>query len=112
MSDALHILQHSLGLDEHGRGRPYRNHFVAGKGHDDFDTCVDLVKRGLMERRRSTAITGGDDCFIVTYAGRAYVAEHSPLPPKLTRSQRRFQAFLDEDSGLSFGEWLRAGGSA
>jgi hypothetical protein len=58
------------------------------------------------------AITGGDGCFIVTDAGRAYVAKHSPPPPKLTRSQRRFQAFLDEASGLSCGEWLHAGGAA
>lgn len=28
----LNILQHSLGLDEYGRGTPYRNHFVTGEG--------------------------------------------------------------------------------
>ncbi len=29
----------------------------------------------------------------------------------MTRSQRRYEAFLEEDSGLRFGEWLRTSGA-
>lgn len=35
------------------------------------------------------------------------MGEASPRPPKLTRSQMRYQRFLDADSGVSFREWLR-----
>lgn len=104
----LDILQHSLGVDQYGRGRQYRNHFVTGAGTTDFPHCMALVEAGLMTRRPGTAISGWDDVFTVTRAGVRAVAEHSPTPPKLTRSQRRYQEFLDADCGLKFGEWLRA----
>jgi hypothetical protein len=104
---ALHILQHSLGLDEYGRGPQYRNHFVTGEGSDDHPLCMALVKDGLMERRGGSVLTGGDDVFIVTHAGIQFVADNSPTPPKLTRSQKRYQGYLDADCGLTFGEWLR-----
>lgn len=106
-SDAqLHILQHALGVDQYGRGQQYRNHFVTGGGSTDFPHCMQLVESGLMTRAPGNAITGGDDLYRVTSAGVAYVAHHSPAPPKLTRSQKRYEAFLDADSGLTFAEWL------
>lgn len=107
MGEDLHILQHSLGVDEFGRGRQYRNHFVTGPGSVDHPICMDLVKRGLMTRRDGSVLTGGDDLFMVTRAGRDWMSANSPLPPKLTRSQQRYQDYLDEDGCLSFGEWLR-----
>lgn len=115
MSEAtkkLHILQHAIGRDEHGRPRyphnpEFRNHFVTGEGSRDHAACLELVAEGLMRRRSGSAISGGDDIFHVTDAGRAYVRENSPPPPKLTRSQRRYQDFLDADSGMRFGEWIR-----
>ncbi|MES2095160.1 MAG: hypothetical protein V4459_00230 [Pseudomonadota bacterium] len=97
---ALHILQHSLGVDRHGRGEQYRSHFVTGEGSDDWPTCIWLTRAGLMRRRAGSQLTGDMDSFHVTDAGRAYVAEHSPAPPKLTRSLQRYQAYLDADSGL------------
>lgn len=103
----LHILQHSLGLDEYGRGRGYRNHFVTGPGSDDYDACRALVERGLMVEHPPTEISGGGSCFTVTRQGERAVREESPAPPKLTRSQRRYLRFLDADSGLTFGEWLK-----
>jgi hypothetical protein len=108
----LQILQHAIGRDEYGRPRSasnpeFRNHFVTGEGSRDHPYCMELVEAGLMTRRQGSAISGGDDIFHVTEAGRAAVAEHSPKPPKLTRSQRRYEAFLDADCGLTFGEWLR-----
>jgi hypothetical protein len=105
---AVEILQHSLGLDEYGRGSGYRNHFVTGPGCADFATCRALTDRGLMEDHGTGPLYGGNHCFTVTSAGLAFVREHSPKPPKLTRSQRRYRDFLDADCGLSFGEWLGA----
>jgi len=103
----LHILQHALGLDAHGQGTSYRNYFVTGAGSTDYPDCVALVGMGLMRQTIGNSITGGDDVFRVTDAGRAHVAEHSPPPPKLTRSQKRYQQFLDADCGLTFREWLQ-----
>lgn len=104
----LRILQHALGLDSFGQGSCYRNHFVTGVGSADFPACVELVGMGLMTQAPGSSISGGDDIFRVTDAGRAYAIEHSPEPPKLTRSQRRYEDYLAEDSGLSFGDWLRS----
>lgn len=113
MDNRLHILQHAIGRDEYGRPRSqtnpeFRNHFVTGEGSRDYPHCMALVAAGLMTRRSGSAISGGDDIFYVTDAGRAYVAANSPKPPKLTRSQQRYQNFLDADCGLTFREWLQS----
>jgi hypothetical protein len=103
----LHILQHSLGVDQYGQGDQYRQHFVTGEGSDDHPTCLALTERGLMTRHDGGGLSlGGMDLLVVTPAGRAYVAEHSPAPPKLTRSQRRYQRWLDADCSMTFREWL------
>lgn len=90
----LHILQHSLGLDEFGCGEHYRNRFVCGPGHSDFDACRAMVASGLMVERAGSVLTGGDSCFQVTQAGIDHVKASSPKPPKITRSQRRYQDYL------------------
>jgi hypothetical protein len=108
-SDLLHILQHSLGLNHHGQGRMYRNYFCIGKDSTDWDKCVQLVDTGLMQDRGPQALAAGDHYFVVTGAGIAAVAQHSSPPPKLTRSQKRYRAYLDSDIGISFGEWLKHG---
>lgn len=109
MTDQLHILQHAIGADQYGRivRGGGRNHFVTGAGSTDHPHCMALVNAGLMTRRAGNAISGGDDIFHVTEAGFAYVKEQSAKAPKLTRGQRRYAAFLDADSGLTFGEWLK-----
>lgn len=101
----LHILQHSLGVDQYGRGQQYRNHFCAGG--KDRDTCRELVAAGYMTEHRASDITGGNPVFTVTREGRIAMAEASPKRPKLTRSQRRYRDYLDADSSLTFGEWLK-----
>jgi hypothetical protein len=103
----LHILQHSLGLDEYGRGTFYRNHFVTGEGSKDHADCMQLVTDGFMTVRRGNELSGGDDVFRVTDAGKAAVAEHSPSQPKLTRSQQNYQDYLNYDGSLSFIEFLK-----
>ncbi len=105
----LHILQHSLGLDQFGQGDQYRNRFVTGEGSDDYGDCMDLVAGGLMVRRDGRRLPFGEmDLFHVTDAGKAFVAEHSPHPPKITSSQKRYQAWLDGPADwMSFGDFLR-----
>jgi hypothetical protein len=108
-SRGLHILQHSLGVDQFGQGRQYRNHFVTGEGSDDHPTCCGLVAAGLMTRQNGNQITGGDDAFFVTDAGRRYVAENSPPPPKLTRGQARYRDWLSvsDITGETFIEFCK-----
>jgi hypothetical protein len=107
--NTLRILQHSLGRDQYGQPNPanpdYRNYFVASPGHHDWATLLQAVTDGLMTRSKGNAISGGGDIFSVTEAGKAYIAEHSPKPPKLTRAQKRYQAWLDADCGLTFAEY-------
>lgn len=99
----LEILQHSLGVDQYGRGSHYRNHYCAGG--DDEGACRELVAMGYMETFERSYLPYYN-CK-VTEAGKAAMTAQSPQPPKLTRSQIRYRRFLDHDSGLSFREWLR-----
>lgn len=105
--DQLHILQHSLGLDEYGRGTMYRNHFVTGEGSIDHPVCMELVGIGYMTRRANVELCGGDDVFNVTEAGKQAAVADSPSPPKLTASRQRYRNYLAADTSLSFIEWLR-----
>jgi hypothetical protein len=118
---ALNILRHSIGYDDAGNDRWHgaaddsrRNSFVTGPGSTDWQHCQDLVARGLMLDHGGNALCRGDHCFTVTAAGKTLVRQHAPKP--LTSSQRRYQAFLNADSGMSFIEWLkcraRSGASA
>lgn len=104
----LHILQHSLGLDDYGQGRQYRNHFVTGPGSKDWDACRALVDAGLMVERPGSLLTGGDSVFIVTPAGIDFVALNSPPKPKLTRSQKRYRDYLNSECSGSFAEFIGA----
>lgn len=107
--ESLHVLQHALGLDDNGQGTWYRNHFVCGPGHNDYERCEAHVAAGLMVRHEPRPLFGGDYCYVVTDAGKEFVRSRAVAPPKLTRSQRRYREFLARDTGESFGEWIRAG---
>lgn len=91
----LHILQHSLGVDKFGRGDQYRNHFVTGEGSIDHPLCMMAVEQGLMTRHAGNALTGEMDLFLVTDAGRVFVARHSPKPDRKQRAKDRYSRFLD-----------------
>ncbi len=105
----LHILQHSLGLDKHGQGRSYRNHYCCGPGHTGYDDCVELVGLGFMVKHKgSLQMTGGDDVFVVTDRGKEAVTWNSPPAPKRTRSQENYRRFLRADCGSGFAEWIGA----
>lgn len=74
-TEQLHILRHSLGLTDKGKGTMYRNHFVAGG--DDERICRELVASGHMVEGRRSAITGGDPVFFVTEQGKV-IAQAKP----------------------------------
>ena len=112
--EQLHILQHSLGVDQYGQGRMYRNHFCAGGADEDGAPmggdaviCAELVALGYMKRHATTEMLPYFNCS-VTEAGKAAMLAESPKPPKLTRAQFRYRQFLAEDSGMKYGEWLKA----
>lgn len=98
----LHLLHHTLGLDERRR-EPWRNYFMAGDGHHDQPDLEALEAAGLMRRGRTPSFCDdGDVLFICTDAGKDYAIEQLPAPRKRTR----YQQFMDDDYGHSFAEWL------
>lgn len=107
--EQLQILQHALGVDEHGRTpRGFtlytRNHFCAG-GADEA-ACRELVALGYMEQHPTTSWLPYYNCS-VTQAGIKAMHKKSPPAPKLSRGQERYRRFLEADSSSSFGEWLK-----
>ena len=109
MNRKLQILQHCLGLDQYGEGRQYRNYFVTGPGSADYDDCLALVSDGLMTERAGNELSGGYPVFCVTPKGGDFVKFNSPARPPESRSQKRYRAWLAQDCGLSFAEWLGVG---
>lgn len=72
------ILRHALGTGDDSRKQAYRNHFVTGEGSDDYADCMALVDGGLMARRAGSELTGGNDLFMVTEAGKRVSAPADP----------------------------------
>jgi hypothetical protein len=103
-SAQLHVLQHSLGVDQFGQGKMCRNHFCAGGA--DETACRELVAMGYMKNHPTTKMYPYYNCS-VTDEGKAAMLRESPAPPKLSRSQQRYRAFLHADTGCSFIEWLK-----
>jgi len=87
------LARHALGLDG-SRRVSYRNHFVAGIGHDDYAHWAAMVEIGAATRRKGNALTGGDDVFYLTWAGaNAAKRKNERLDiedfPDLRKSERR-----------------------
>lgn len=99
----LHILRHSIGLNDKGHGKEYRNHYCTGKDCDSYKDCCALADLGLMQ---TGGIDGTNIFFHVTEAGKAEARKNVEPVKKLTRSQKRYQAFLHAESGLTFIEFL------
>ena len=114
----LHILQHSLGCDQHGRQaegyRPnrddefgcYRNRYVTSPECPDGLHCQQLVAQGFMIDHGPQTIAGGMHCYAVTQAGYDAMRDASPPPPKLSRSKRRWQAFRELSDLMDFQQYL------
>lgn len=102
--EQLHILRHSLGLDDNGHGNCYRNYYATAPDCSGYSDMEALVAGGLMHRNGSI---GAYEAFSVTAAGRT-AALRDVVYPKLTKGQRRYQAWLSGGSdSFTFGEWLK-----
>ncbi len=104
----LQILQHALGVDRYGQGKRYRSHFCTGPECNNWDDCQALVAADLMQEHKSSQLSGGNSIFTVTGSGVLAMITESPAPPKLTRSQKRYQEWLDADNGMTFCEFIKA----
>ncbi|MCE6958777.1 hypothetical protein LAZ40_06910 [Cereibacter sphaeroides] len=104
------VLMHTLGLSR-GSLDSSRNHYVAGG--KDLATCRALVEAGLMEERPASDLSGGDPVFLASSLGRVK-AKRMALDmlgmdwdgKPMTASQKRYLAYLDADTGETFGQWL------
>jgi len=108
-SNQLHILQHSLGVDQYGQGDQYRNRYVVGPDCDGFSDLTELVTLGLMTDHGPQTIAGGMHCFTVTEAGKIAMRRESPKPTKVSRGKAKYLSWLHsrDGHGLSFGDWLK-----
>lgn len=98
----IDLLHHTLGLSAEQR-KPYRNHYVASKGHYAMQDLEALEALGLMRRGRTPAFCDQRDIvFIATDTGRALALEQLPAEPLHTR----YDDFLAADGGRTFGEHL------
>ena len=100
----LDIVRHSVAMDSDGHRAYDRNYFVTDPDCDDGRVCCELVAAGLMRDHGPQSIAGGMHLYRVTDEG---IRQATPVAPKRTRSQGRYQEFLNADSGLSFFEWLK-----
>ena len=62
------LARHAMGLGN-GSRRTYRNHFVAGPGHDAFDEWQAMVRIGAARCQNGGQLSGGDMVFWLTRAG-------------------------------------------
>lgn len=81
---------------------------------DEDDILKGLVEKGFLNDYGPQAIAGGMHCYVTTPSGRQAINEWkaslppAPTPKKITRSQQRYQDFLNADRGLSFAEYIGA----
>ena len=102
------VCSHALGMHVvQRRIVTYRNYFVTGPGCDDFGTCSACVESGFMEDHGPQPMMRGDHLFTVTTLGASTAREMHPPIPKLSRSQARYQRWLNADCGLTFAEWIK-----
>lgn len=69
------LARHALGLGN-GQAKSYRNRFVAGPGHPDYDDWLAMMAAGEAGRREAKTLPfGGDDLFWLTPHGAQAVLE-------------------------------------
>lgn len=66
--EQIELARHALGLPN-ARRRSFRNHFVVGPGHSDFDNWTQMVAAGNARHRAGSPLSGGDDVFWLTTQG-------------------------------------------
>jgi hypothetical protein len=64
------LARHALGFQGSGNKVSYRNRFVTGPGHTDYEDWTAMVEAGEAKRRDGKTLPfGGDDMFWLTKAG-------------------------------------------
>ena len=106
--EELHVLRHSLGLDMHGRGRQYRNHYCTGEGSTCWPTIQTLITKGLMVAGHTQS--SGNNFFHVTREGKR-MAVLGVKPLKIPKARRRYHKWCEVAEvcpDLTFREFLTA----
>ena len=76
------LARHALGLVD-GRKVSYRNHFVCGPGHQDFEEWERMVAIGDAAKFDRRKLFGGDYLFKLTFKGaRSVLREGERLDPE------------------------------
>lgn len=66
--EQIELARHALGLPNK-RNTSYRNRFVAGPDHPDYDNWMQMTADGNSFRQIRPKILGGDDYFYLTLIG-------------------------------------------
>lgn len=80
----IELARHALGLTQQRR-KSYRNRFMAGPGHADYDEWLAMVTNGDADRvgAESVPLGGDDDIFYLTPSGaQAALREGEELDPE------------------------------
>lgn len=100
-NELLHILQHSLGVNQYGQGEMYRNRFCAGG--KDIEKCQELTKLGYMVERNPVF---NDPWWSVTESGIQAVLLRSPKPEPKGKRWKCLAPWRDPKSPQSDGHWF------
>lgn len=105
MNETEDTLLHMLGLNRDNKV-PWRNHF-AGTSPE----IEELVRSGFAKKiHDGSEITGFEPVYVATEEGKRHaIIVRDREYPKLSRSKQRYLDYLNADSGMKFGEWLRCG---
>ena len=66
-ANQLHILRHSLGLDDKGRGKQFRNGYMTATECDGYQDVLALVRDGLMNKSETLK---HNEVYCVTASGK------------------------------------------
>lgn len=105
------LTKNQIGIMKHTVSDRERNWFGTSKGCQDANDFDQLVKLGFAVDRQPPPWSGDTALYSLTEEGKKIVneieLEEFKNRPILTKSKRRYNAFLDLDCPQSFGEWLK-----
>ena len=106
----IDLMEHALGLTPENP-KSYRNYFAAAPNGRDIEEWQCLTDNGYAECHGSRTVSGDLIYFSVSGNGQQIVYERCRIKdarkPKLTRSQKRYKAYLELDCGETFFEFLK-----
>lgn len=104
------LLAHAMGLSG-TKLESHRNYFAASPNSHDQKQWEILCENDLAENRGSRPIFGDLICYVVTAKGepaaRNWACSQKPPEVKMTRSQKRYAAYLHDETTESFFEWMK-----